>query len=272
MSIVSSSEVTAWTGASSYDANLTILHLGIEDMIKMQCGKEFESTTYFELYDGKGGYYRLEPKHQPITAVTRVSNAYDTVIKIKNSNTDATTASVKVDSTNVTLVVNGGAGNSSSTLAIATYSTLTLLVNAINALSSAYGWTAELYDSDYSAKKTALLPAQQIDVTSFTNTGDYEYLYMGEPIDFKIVDNQYIEAYFPDGSQNIAISYTAGSSSASIKLAILTIIKMIYDKKTAGADGIKRFTVGDITTEYFTAISEIAGIGDILAMNTRMVV
>ena len=272
MSIVSSAEILAWIGSDSYDANMTLLHLGIEQMVKGQCGKEFESFTYFEFYDGKGGYYRLEVDHQPITGITRVSNGYDAVIKIKNINTDATTASVKVDGTNVTLTVNGGAGNSTSALAIATYTTLTLLVNAINALSSAYGWTAELYDNDYSAKKTALLPAQQIDVTSWVNTEDWDYLYMGEPIDFKIVDNKYIEGYFPHGSQNIVVSYTAGSTPADIKFAILVLIKSAYSRKTVNTEGVKRFTVNEITTEYYDSIKEMPYVAEILANNTRMVV
>ena len=81
MSIVSSAEIISYIGGT-YTADLQVFHFAIEQMIKNKCGYEFESTSYFELYDGKGGYYRLELNHQPITAVSRVSNGYDAVIKI----------------------------------------------------------------------------------------------------------------------------------------------------------------------------------------------
>lgn len=273
MSIVSTANIQTYTGASSYSADLQAIHEGVERLVKNYCRKTFESASYFELYDGKGGYYRLMPKYQPITAVSRVSVDFDAVIKIKNSNTDATTASVKVDTTNVVLTVNGGAGNSTSTLAIATYSTLTLLVDAINALNSAYGWTAELYDSDYSAKKTALLIPQQIDVTSWLTAQEYSYLYMGEPISFMVVDNTWIEAYYPIGSQNVAISYTAGETPDDIEYAVMALVKATYDKKLAGADGIKRFTVGDIETEFFEAINNQESlIGQILNDNRKVMI
>lgn len=272
MSIVSSSDVVTYLGVASYTADVQALHLGIEKLIKTQCGYEFEAISYFERYDGLGGYYRLELKNFPIISVSRLSTTNQAVIKIKNVNTDATTASVVINTTNVILTVNGGAGNSTSTLAVATYDTLTKLVTAINALDSSYGWQAELYDNAYSAKKTALLFPQQIDVTAWTADQGWDYLYMGEPVDFIIVDRKYIEAYFPYGSQNIAVSYTAGESKDDIKMAILELLKYAYNKKLANQEGIKRFTVGDITTEYFNGINEMPFINDIIQNNIRMVV
>lgn len=273
MSIVSSANIIAYIGVSSYTADLQAIHEGAERMVKNYCRKTFESASYFELYDGRGGYYRLMPKYQPVTAVSRVSVDFDAVIKIKNSNTDATTASVKVDATNVVLTVNGGAGNSTSTLAIATYSTLTLLVDAINALDASYGWMAELYDSDYSAKKTALLIPQQIDVTSWLTAQEYSYLYMGEPINFLLVDNTWIEAHYPLGSQNVAISYTAGDTPDDIEYAVMALVKSTYDKKLAGSDGVKRFRVGDIETEFFEAVNnQDSLIGQILEMNRKVMI
>lgn len=273
MSIVSSANVQSYVGASSYSSDLQFIHEGIEKLIKNACNKTFESTSYFELYDGLGGYYRLQPKYIPITAVARVSTELDAVIKIKNINTDATTASVKVDSTNVTLTVTGGAGNSTSTLAISTYSTLSSLVDAINALSSSYGWVASLYESGYSDKKTSLLIPQQVDLTSWLTQKDYDYLYMGVPISFKVIDRTWIEAYYPLGTQNIAISYTAGEVSDDIELLVLSMVKSIYDKKVAGADGIKSFTVGDITTQYMEAISDSNSLwNQIISTNRKVII
>jgi len=271
MSILSSAEIIAYLGASSYTADIQAIHEGIEDEIQLECGQTFESTSYFQLYDGKGGYYRLELEHTPVTDVSRVSVDWDAVIKIRNTNTDATTASVVINSTNVILTVAGGAGNSTTTLAIADYATLTLLVAAIDALSSTLGWDAELYDNDFAAKKTSLLPAQQIDITSFINTAVYEYLYMGEPITFKLVDNA-IEGYFPFGSQNIAVSYTAGTATSSIKRAIYQLVKFAYEQKTGDSEGVKSWRVGEITTEYMSGVDFLPGVSKAIQLNTKVVI
>jgi hypothetical protein len=216
-------------------------------MIKNDCGKPFESTTYFEQYDGKGGYYRLPLDKVPVTSVSRVSSDLEAVIKIKNT-TKATTASVKVDATNVTLTIDA----TTSTLAIATYTTLSSLVTAINLL-SASGWVAEIYDSDYNDKLTNKLLAQDLDVTYFDTVRDYEYLYMGTPCNYTFIpDTNSVEAYFPLGSQNIGVNYTAGSTPEDIKYLVLSLCKSAYNRKANSADGIKRFTVGDITTEYMS--------------------
>ena len=271
MSIVSSANITAYLGVSTYTADLQAIHEGIEQLVKNICQKTFESASYFELYDGVGAYTRLHLNYTPVTAVARVSTDLDAVIKIKNTLTDSSTASVVVDSANVTLTVAGGTGNATNTLAIATYTTLTLLVGAINAL-SASGWVAELYNSSYSAKKTSLLIPQQQDLTSWVSAEDYDYLYMGEPISFKFVSRyNAIEASFPYGSQNIAVSYTAGSTPADIGLAVRQMVKYAYDQKTGDSENVKRLTVGDITTEYFTQVLEqMPMVASILAQNTNI--
>jgi hypothetical protein len=157
-------------------------------------------------------------------------------------------------------------------LAIATYDTLTKLVDAINALDASYGWSAELYDSDYTAKKTALLIPQQIDVTSWVSVSDYINLYMGVPTSFIVVDRKYIEAYFPRGTQNIAVSYTAGESSADIELLILMLVKYMNDRKTASADGVKRWQVGEIMTEYYVALDEMPFLTEFITANRKVVI
>lgn len=267
MSILTNSEIITELGASSYTDQIEFLHLGIEQMIKNATGKPLESTSYFELYDGKGGFYRLQLKQIPVTSVSRISVDLESVIKIKNT-TLSTTASVKVDNTNVTLVID----NTTSTLAITSYPTLSSLVTAINLL-SASGWVAEIYDTDYDAKLTNKLIAQQFNCTSFTSVMDYDYLYMGEPVNFKFIsETNSVEAYFPYGSQNIGVNYIAGSSPADIKMAVINLVKSAYDRKTNDADGIKRFTVGDIATEYFTGISEMPFIQDVINRNRKVTI
>ncbi len=254
MSIVSSANILSYTGESTYSTPLQMIHEGVEQMIVDMTDRTFVSTTYSnELYDGEGGS-RLRLKHLPITAVSRVSIDPEEVIQIKNTLTDATTAMVTVDATNVTLTVDGGAGNSTSTLAIGTYTTLSSLVTAINALSSAYGWSASIYNTIYSDKKTNKLIPQQIDCTSFENTESYQYLLMGEPVDgrIKIIDGIWIEtdSYFPRGSQNIAVSYTGGASNASISMLIGILVKAVWTNHQNDSEGLKSYQVGDISMVY----------------------
>ncbi len=266
MSIVTNSEIIAYLGVDTYTIDIEFLHEGIEQMLKNETGKPLESATFTELYDGKGGYYRLELNQQPVTAVSRVSTDIESVIKIKNT-TLSTSASVKVDSTNVTLDIDG----STDILPIVSYPTLSSLVTMINTL-SAKGWVAEIYDTVYNAKQTSKLIARQIDVTSFETMKEYDYLYMGEPASFKVINNS-IEAYFPYGSQNISVTYTAGSTPADIKLAVLQLVKSSYDRSIIrNADGIKSWKAGDLSAEYFSSIQEMPFIFDIIERNKKKTV
>lgn len=260
--IVSSADILDYTGETSYSRSLEITHKGVEKIIRNKTGKEFESTSYVnELYDGNGGS-RLRLDHEPITAVSRVSTDLEAVIKIKNT-TLATTSSVKVDSTNVTLTID----ETSSVIAIATYATLPSLVTQINTL-SASGWSAEIYNTVYNAKLTSKLIPQQIDVTSFEVAEDWSYLYMGEPVSFKIVDQKWIESDegFPKGSQNIAVSYTAGTTPDDITMLVCQLVKAVWTQKANSAEGLKSFTVGDIQMVY-QAIKDSDYVSDVLDYN-----
>jgi hypothetical protein len=270
MSIVSSADIIAYTGASSYDVVTQAIHEGIEQSIKNDCDKAFESVTYLnELYDGLG-ICRMRLRHVPITAVSRVSASLEDCIGIKNTLTDATTVSVLVDATNVTLTVGGGVGNSTTTIAIASYPTLTLLVAKINTY-SALGWYAEISQSYLNDKKTSSLIPQQLDVTSWDVAESYSYLLIGVPMSFKLIaELECIEASFPYGSQNISVSYTAGATPKDIVLAVKVLTKYLYDQKTDNAEGVKRWQVGDVEMEYFGALEANPIIKSIIERNKRV--
>lgn len=271
MSIVSSANILTLTGESTYSTALQIYHEGIEQMIVNLTDRTFVSTTYTnELYDGKGEE-RLRLKHLPITAVSRVCTDIEEVIQVKNTLTDATTAMVTVDTTNITLTVDGGAGNSTNTLAIGTYTTLSSLVTAINALSSAYGWSASIYNTIYNDKKTNKLIVQQIDCTPYTSTESYQYLLMGEPVDgrIKIIDNTYIEtdSCFPRGSQNIAVNYTGGAAKADVTMLIGILVKAMWMNHQNSTEGLKSYSDGDISVIY-EALQNTPMFRDIIGKNT----
>ena len=270
MSIVSSADIIAYLGISSYDAVTQAIHEGIEQIIKNECDKTFESTVYLnELYDGLGSF-RMRLRRVPITAVSRVSCSLEECIGIKNTLTDATTASVVVDATNVSLSVSGGVGNSANVITIASYATLSLLVTKINTY-SAQGWSAQISQTYHNDKKTSSLIPQQLDVTSWDVAESYSYLLIGVPITFKLIaELECIEASFPYGSQNISVSYTAGSTPKDIVLAVKSLVKALYTQKNSNAEGVKRWSTGDIEMEYFGALEANPMIKGIIERNRRV--
>jgi hypothetical protein len=253
--IVSDTIVKTYTGMTTteYSNQGTYIHAGVEQAIKNYCGKTFESATLTnELYDGTGEE-RLWLKQRPINAITRVS-IREACIEIKNTKTDATMASVKIDATNVVLTVIGGTGANVTTLAISGYATLTLLVSAINAL-SAYGWVAQLYDTDFASHLTTNLIPQYVTCTSWAGvTSAYNYIDMGGvPIDVRWDAQGWIESEggFPEGTQNIVVSYTAGTAPSNVIEAILEWVKSKWSAFGSDSEGIKRYTTGQLTVEYF---------------------
>lgn len=243
---------------NSKDDEIDIFHNAVEAWFKEYTGLDFESTTYTnEEYDGSGTKY-LALKKYPIISVARVAVSRDEAIKIKNTSTDATTASVVVDGTNVTLTVSGGANDSTTTLAKATYATMTTLVDAVNAAGK--GWSAAVYDTDYASYKTANLLEQIVTCTSWDGvTADWEYLYMaGEPVsDFAIMSKEgmlYRSVSWSEGVRNIIVTYTAGyvtaSMPADVKLAIMAGVKFLYQKRNEETVGVSEFSLGTLRVKY----------------------
>jgi len=241
------------------DAVLKLMHQRAEAFVKSTFDREFESTSYWETYDGTGGCHLYLPQ-MPITAVAYLGTKTD-AIKIKNTATDANNAYITIDDTNMTLTVSGGSYAGSSALALATYTTLTSLVAAINALGN--GWSAELYDTDYASYLSAnLIKVQNYFVGSWDGTAaSYDYLPMiNEPFEDYIVYEKEGEGYifyapgFPKGHKNIAIKYTAGYSSSNMPYELQGLInemvEVAWNKKQTGVTGIKSYRTGQTSVTY----------------------
>lgn len=260
MSIVSDTIIKTYTGLSATDyTNFgQYIHLGVEAFVKSLCGP-IESTTYTnELYDGSD-WYEIRLDKFPILSVKyAIIEAYD-VIKVKNTLTDSSLATVVVDATNINLTVEGGSGNGNDTLAKATYTTMTLLVDAINA-QSANGWSAALYDTDYSALKTSLLYDQQVDCTQEGGVAkDYEYLQIGEFAQNLSINKKlgiiYSNSGFPKGIQNISVTYIAGYATPSTECPdlywwIMNTVKQLAAIKITNAENVSAYQTGDLSVTY----------------------
>jgi len=256
MSIVSSANIIAYLEVSSYSSGIQTIHEGIEVFVKNVSGQPFESTVYInKSYDGPGGN-TLRLDEIPIISIKYIIiDPYD-AIKIKNTMTDSSLASVVVDATNITLTIEGGTGAGSDVLSKATNTTMALLVAAINA-QSANGWSAEICDADYNALLTSQLYAQQIECVQENGVAqDWQYLQMGELAKNIKFNNKtgevYSESGFPKGFQNIIATYTAGYATppADIVFFIMDTVKTLYSIKTKNAEGITSSRFGDVAYIY----------------------
>lgn len=225
------------------------IHNAIEAWLKRECRRDFESATYKEVYDGNG-IDTLFLKQRPITAITRVAIGRRDVIGIKNTNSYST-ASVSVNTTGLILTKDDV---SNSDITFASYTTMSAIVTAINALGS--GWEAELSNSDYgNFASTNLRPVYGLNCIDDSSS----YLYMPD-----LALNSF-EAYIEEGYlynsglwtkgvKNIFVDYVAGYSSENmpddIKMAVCILVKHLYQKQVEETFGLTNFSMGGLSATF----------------------
>lgn len=253
MSIVSVDEIRDFlddiTDEKYYD-EMQPFHDSIEREVKNACRKDFEETTYsLSRYDGTGTNW-LSLDNYPIITLDRVSIGTLDAIKIRNT-AEATSASVSVTSTGIRLVKDGTAD---TTALFATYTTMTTLVDAINAIGNS--WEAQLITSDY-----ASITSSELFERFGANALDNNWVYLEMPeepqddiIVYKNRGQIYCHGGFPEGNRNIIVDYSAGYDSddmpEDIKLAIKILVKYFYQRQDEEVFGTADFTTGDISANF----------------------
>jgi len=233
VSIVSDTAV----GDPSYLVNEILI--STDKYIKNYCRREFESTSYSETYDGKSGSLFLN--EYPVTALSRISVGRDDAFSVNNSATTSY-ATCSCDGTNFTVNLNGDESN----LLLGTYTTLTTLVAAINALGS--GWTATLTSSGYGS----ILSSEIIDFygrSCLDSNIAYIEIRDESLTDFELDANTgEINHTFPMGFQNIFVNYTAGYSTipADLEMAVKILVQFIYSKVQEDNLGNEYYSLGDV--------------------------
>ncbi len=139
---------------SDDDSLIAALISRATDSIQRFCDRTFISTTYREIRDGYQS--EINTDNSPIISVQMYSTWRDEAIQIQNTSTDAYNAYVQIDNSTMTLVVLGGDNASSNELTLATYTTLTLLETAIEALG--VGWTVTVQSDLAKWSAIELLP------------------------------------------------------------------------------------------------------------------
>jgi hypothetical protein len=254
MSIVGYNEMNEYLGITVGSSEEEVfvgkqIHESVESWTKIYCRRNFESSSYYEKYDGAGNNYLLL-NNFPVTALTRLSIGTIDIISICNTSTSSS-ASVSVTSSNISLEKD----DVPSTLSFSTYQTVATLVAAINNLGD--GWRAVSVSSVYDSYKTSML------IEKFgLNCLDSNWVYLSYPdkgeYDFEIDSVKgivYIPNKFPVGFRNIYVKYTAGYSNLTmpndLKQAVKIMTKYLYEKIRSNAIGLSRFKIADIEMEYF---------------------
>jgi len=263
--ILPKQELLDMTGLTDSVA-VDIAHKGVEREIKNYCGWEIESTTYAnQLIDGSGSQW-VWPGPKNITALVRVGTTLQTAINFKHS-TASSNAYGRVNYTDnaavsLGLVVADGSAVSDTTELFSTYSTMTLLVAQINARSGS-GWSAELNDSTYGIFASAnLLETDNITAGTWdgTDPGWSELVMPGQPVGGVRIERTegglHRSSGWPEGTQNIPITYTAGWTTPNmpddIKQAVAMFTSYFYNKQQQDTTGIKSFSLGHLRIEYAT--------------------
>ncbi len=226
---------------------------GVEEDVINEAREDFAEASYVnQLYSGNGSRY-LRLRNWPITVLASVAASKRSVMQIRNTSSDLTRATVSIDVVDqeMRLVVTGGAnaGTEPLDLTNASYDTIGELITAIDALGS--GWDATAQDNRYEdLLSTELVEVKGLVVADIEDNGNppYEDLFAPDPLTFVDVNEatgmMYLPSGWPSGYLNVMVSYTGGFSTmpGDLKVAVLRLVKMIYDKHQESADGVKTIT------------------------------
>lgn len=249
-----SQNITSDTGVPGDPSSIVeSIHDGVEKDMVTDVRDSFNSTIYrHQLYSGDGSNY-LRLRNWPITVLSSVALSTRSVMQIRNTSSDLTRATVSVDVADqeMRLLVVGGANAGTNTfdLSNASYDTIGELITAIDALGS--GWDAAVEDSRYDdLLSIELIEVKGLVVADIEDNGNpaYEELFAPDPLMGVTVNEatgmMYYSGGWPDGYQNVMVSYTGGFSTIpnDLKRAVLRWVKMDYDKHQESADGVKTIT------------------------------
>lgn len=209
------------TGASASDDALLDRLIDVATaQLETYCDRQFKSRSQTEWLDGSGTR-ELQVPNYPVTAISRVCIGQRAVMSLTNSSSDHAYATVANDGTTLALAVVGGTNAGTDSLTLATYTTVALLVDAINAAGN--GWAASVYDSKDNVASS--------DLRVFTARGvEDETLYLyapEEPLADYVWDQNsgrvFRASAWPKGANNIYVAYTGGYSTVPDDLEQLCI-------------------------------------------------
>ncbi len=244
--LVTLAQVKTYLGIvdEDHDQILTALVDRASGYIERYCNRKFKTRSYGrEVYQGHG-MRRLILDQYPVTAVTRLSYGRKNVFSITNT-TATNNAVVEITSSAVKLTADG----TTTSVAFATYATVTLLMAAVNAVT---GWSAVLPDSTLGVRKSTDLLVRPA-MYCMSPTVCYTEVPMGEVTDYYLIDpsedRNYGVVELPGGfvrGEEYWVDYTAGFTTIPYALeeACVLLVAYRYNQKSKDAS-IKSESLGD---------------------------
>ncbi|MDD5511540.1 MAG: phage head-tail connector protein [Dehalococcoidales bacterium] len=198
----------AGISGSTDDTLLDRLIADVSEAIERKCDRTFGTATYRQWLDGTGTRKMILP-NSPITNIYMVTGYYDDVMTVMF--TGGEEASVSVTSSSVLLhSVSTAGAETSTTLALATYKTVTTLAAQINLTA---GWTAVI-QSGMETRPTTLLRPMWADDATDPNLAELTIASETDKIRVSWATQRAIESAdgfgFTCGKQNIFVWYVAG--------------------------------------------------------------
>lgn len=252
----------------SEDELLSLYLDPVDSLFNLLCDREFDSIRYtHEEYYGIGGK-RLWLRNIPVTSIVQLSTSRLPAIKIKNTSSDAASATVTVDvsAKTIALTVAGGANASTSTtdLTGAPNDTLSELVAVIDALGN--GWDAEIYDTDLnSVPSIELLEVMALNCGVPRGGGAASWKELdipGTPLggEFRIENANMGTILFTASVDYAIVSYVAGYSTMPNDLAmgVLAGAQALYMRGEEDGFGAKNFSDGTLRVSYGDWLPDIS--------------
>lgn len=233
---------------SADDVRIAALIPQVTDLIAQRIGRSVMSASYEKWLDGNG-HGSMFTREIPLTAVSQLSLGSDVGLKVICEATDATHATVKVTSTGVVCKVTDGASAGTNTLLFATYTTLTLLAAAIEALDGDWDVTIEGDYGSYRSSQLREMPEQfchdDTALLYIPEDPEFDYVYDGDTGEIILGSG-----VFPTGNRNIYIAYTAGETSVpdDINLVAIRTVGYLFQQTAKLQAGL--VVAGETYNEY----------------------
>jgi len=271
--LTSLAKVKAYMGITdtATDAVLAQLINAVSLAIERYCDRKFKSRSYtMERQDGSGSNI-IFVKNYPIVSIERIATATTGALQIKCSDTGAYSATCEITrstgslpaNTHLKLVIHGGDNAGTNSLAFSTYTNLTTLAAAVNALT---GWEA-----------TVLSGFAAYDSTEFVCIGASECLNSIRTLevpDGRLSDYQmnqaegsiFYEGGFARYYKNIYIDYHGGYVTIphDLEQIAIELVSDLYESRNTNKSlksekiGDYSYTLGEIKTAIESKADQLA--------------
>jgi hypothetical protein len=200
--------------SSTYDSTLTNNLGAASRFVERYTQRWWLSEARTEYYNGRGTNY-IQLYGMPVTLVSRIATCPDVVLEIRNTSTSNSRAVVSTTATALILKHTASAAETTTTLAFATYTTITTLAAAVNAIGS--GWVASVQDT-YGIYASADIKPIQGALDALQDAAEIE-MYVEEIGRYRTNTETGMVSCnrrIPSDHQNVEVRYTSGYAAGLV--------------------------------------------------------